>query len=75
MIFFASKKPVKKKKVDPLYEAAKREMFAALAQRDQMLDNFNNCLPEFFDLANQELTLAQAHLSVCIKRVKMLEAS
>ena len=34
-------------------EVARQELFAATRHRDRMLTNFNNALPEFFEIANQ----------------------
>lgn len=54
-------------------EVARQELFAAVRHRDRMLTNFNNALPEFFDIANQELTIAQMTVDVRMKKVKLLE--
>lgn len=54
-------------------EVARQELFAAVRHRDRMLTNFNNALPEFFDIANQELTIAQMIVDVRMKKVKLLE--
>lgn len=53
-------------------EVACQELFAATRHRDRMLTNFNNALPEFFEIANQELTIAQMTVDVCMKKVKLL---
>ena len=55
-------------------EVARQELFAATRYRDRMLTNFNNALPEFFEIANQELTIAQMTVDVCMKKVKLLTA-
>ena len=55
-------------------EVARQELFAATRHRDRMLTNFNNALPEFFDVANEELTIAQMQVNVLMKKVKLLEA-
>lgn len=55
-------------------EVARQELFAAARHRDRMLTNFNNALPEFFEIANQELTIAQMTVDVCMKKVKLLTA-
>ena len=55
-------------------EVARQELFAAARYRDRMLTNFNNALPEFFEIANQELTIAQMQLDVCMQKVKLLSA-
>ena len=55
-------------------EVARQELFAATRHRDRMLTNFNNALPEFFEIANQELTIAQMTVDVCMKKVKLLTA-
>lgn len=54
-------------------EVARQELFVAVRHRDRMLTNFNNALPEFFDIANQELTIAQMTVDVRMKKVKLLE--
>lgn len=54
-------------------EVARQELFAAVRHRDRMLTNFNNALPEFFEIANQELTIAQMTVDVRMKKVKLLE--
>lgn len=55
-------------------EVARQELFAATRYRDRMLTNFNNALPEFFDVANEELTIAQMQVNVLMKKVKLLGA-
>lgn len=55
-------------------EVARQELFAATRHRDRMLTNFNNALPEFFDVANEELTIAQMQVNVLMKKVKLLGA-
>ena len=55
-------------------EVARQELFAATRNRDRMLTNFNNALPEFFEIANEELTIAQMTVDVCMKKVKLLTA-
>ena len=55
-------------------EVARQELFAATRHRDRMRTNFNNALPEFFDVANEELTIAQMQVNVLMKKVKLLEA-
>lgn len=55
-------------------EVARQELFAATRHRDRMLTNFNNALPEFFEVANEELTIAQMQVNVLMKKVKLLGA-
>ena len=55
-------------------EVARQELFAATRHRDRMLINFNNALPEFFEIANEELTIAQMQVDVLMKKVKLLGA-
>lgn len=53
-------------------EVARQELFAATRHRDRMLANFNNAMPEFFEVANEELTLAQMQVDILTKKVKLL---
>ena len=55
-------------------EVARQKLFAATRHRDRMLTNFNNALPEFFEIANEELTIAQMQVDVLMKKVKLLGA-
>jgi hypothetical protein len=62
-------------KVPTALDMAREEFFAAVAERNRILENFDNVLPEFFDIANAELTAATMAVDVCTKKVKMLEAT
>ena len=63
---------MKKKELNAL-DLAREEMFAATEYRDRMIDNFNNALPEFFEVANLELTIAQLQVDTCLKKLKLLQ--
>lgn len=60
------------KKVKTPYEVAVDNFFSAAAGVRRAQTNFDNALPEFFEIANEELSIAIAHLSACEKKVKAL---
>lgn len=64
---------MKKNEKYSLYYEAIKAVHEAVKHREAMLDNFNNCEPEFFDIANSELTIANMNLEICLKKARMLE--
>lgn len=55
----------------PYDEAVKEFHKATEAYRSAQL-NFQNAMPEFFEIANRELTLAQARVDTAMQRVRLL---
>lgn len=53
--------------------SAREELFAAIENRKRALVNFNNALPEYFEIANNELTAANLAVDMCMRKLKMLE--
>ena len=47
-------------------------IFAAAEAVRQAQQNFDNASPEYFEIANKELTLAKEHFDVVWKKVKLL---
>lgn len=62
----------KKEVVKTPFEVAVDEFFNAAAGVRQAQSNFDNAEPEFFEIANEELTLAKERLRVAGMKVKML---
>lgn len=62
---------MKNKALTP-YEIAVQEVFNASVAVRQAMSNFNNATPEYFIIANQELTTAQQRYSIAVQKVKML---
>ena len=58
--------------INPEQENAIRELMEAKAQLNCAISNFNNCIPEFFDIANQELTIAEMQFNTHLKKIKTL---
>lgn len=56
-----------------LQMSAREELFAAIENRKRALVNFDNALPEYFEIANNELTAANLAVDMCMKKLKMLE--
>ena len=55
------------------YEVAKNELFAASAALRQAESNFNYADPSFFEIANEELTMAKKRYSVAVQKVKQMQ--
>ena len=53
-------------------ESAREELHQAKKRVEQMRTNFDNALPEFFEIANMELTIAEQQLRACYMKVKLL---
>lgn len=62
----------KKEVVKTPFEVAVDEFFSAAAGVRHAQANFDNAVPEFFDIANEELALAKERLRVAGMKVKML---
>ncbi len=54
------------------FEMATAEFRSAVAEVQRTRINFNNAIPEFFEIANKELSIAMNKLEVAHKKVKML---
>ena len=53
-------------------DLAKKDFFNA---RDALIlaeTNFNNCVEDFFEIANMELSLAKMRVALCEKKVRLL---
>lgn len=46
----------------------------ALEELSAAESNFDNALPDFLDIANEELTIAKNKVDVIIKKIKKIEA-
>lgn len=55
-----------------LLQATKEELNSALRDLEIAQLNFDNALPEFFNVANTELTIAQLKVDVLLTKAKML---
>ncbi len=62
----------KKVKEPTPYELAVEQVRAATRHRDRMRANFENCLPEYFDVADAELRMAEDALNTAIIKVKLM---
>lgn len=62
----------KKNEFDEELYNAKKELFAATQIRDRAYVNFNNANSDFFEIANEEYTIAQMYVDLCMKKVKMM---
>jgi hypothetical protein len=62
----------KKKVVLTAYEAAVQEFHRATEEYLLAQENFSNALPEYFDIANRELTIAKVAVDTSLKKVKRL---
>lgn len=62
------------KQVKSAYETAIEEFFQAVENVKHAQSNFNNALPEFFEIANSELTIAQMKCDIAQKKVRQLKA-
>ncbi len=63
---------MKKEKSKTVFELAVEEFFSAAAEVRRARTNFNNATPEFFEVANAELSVAIAKFEAIQKKVKML---
>lgn len=54
-------------------EMAIDEFRSAVAEVQRARINFDNAIPEFFEIANKELSIAMNKLEVIYKKVKMLK--
>ena len=61
-----------KRKVKTEFENGVESFFAAAEAVRQAQQNFDNASPEYFEIANKELTLAKEHFDVIGKKVKLL---
>ena len=59
-------------KVKSEFENGVESFFAAAEAVRQAQQNFDNAFPEYFEIANKELTLAKEHFDVIGKKVKLL---
>lgn len=73
MLFFKRRKPVEQ--VPSALEIARAEFHAAVERRNHILENFDNVLPEYFEVANAELTAATMEVDACTKKLKIIQAS
>ena len=55
------------------YEIAVKDFFAATRELQRAQSNFDNALPEYFEIANDELTIARTRVDVCNKKLKALQ--
>lgn len=62
---------MKKEKAKTPFEIAVDEFFNAAKEVRRAEENFNNASPEFFDIANEELTIAKKNYELAGKKVKM----
>lgn len=67
------RKPVEK--VPTALEIAREELYVAIEHRKHVIENFNNVLPEYFEVANAELTAATMEVDACVKKLKIIEAT
>lgn len=67
------RKPVEK--VPIALEIAREELYVAIEHRKHVIENFNNVLPEYFEVANAELTAATMEVDACVKKLKIIEAT
>ena len=63
-----------RKKCSERYIEAARAMREAIEDRDIKLNNFHNCTPEFFEVANRELTMAQERVDICLSKYRQMSA-
>ena len=54
------------------YEMAMHDFQAATREYQRAQTNFNNALPEYFEIANDELTIARTRLDACHKKLKAM---
>ena len=71
MSLFKRRKPVEQLSA---LETARMEFYMAVERRNDMLKNFDNVLPEYFEVANAKLTAATMEVDACAKRLKILQA-
>lgn len=61
----------KKKEVQPSeQEMLMRQFIDAKNELKVAESNFNNCFPEFFEIANDELTLAQQRIKIVSQKLR-----
>lgn len=73
-----SGKIFKKKEVETINskeEILRDELDDALLTLKIAETNFDNALPEFLDIANEELTIAKKRVEVIIKKIKKISKS
>lgn len=63
-----------KSKPISLLDATKEELFRSIRELQAAKDNFDNAIPEFFEVANIELTIAQQRVDALILKCKLLAA-
>lgn len=62
-----------KKKVElTLRDIVVQDFFSAARELERAQVNFDNAIPEYFEIANAELTIAKLRLDVCAKKIKAL---
>lgn len=61
-----------KQKVKSEFEVGVDSFFAAADALRQAQSNFNNADPEYFEIANAELTIAKENFDIIAKKVKLL---
>ena len=54
-------------------QMAQQELFAAIENRKRVLVNFDNAEPEYFEIANNELTAANLAVDMCMRKLKLLQ--
>ena len=59
MLFLKKRKPVET--VPTAMDIAREELYAAIAQRNLVLANFDNVAPEYFEIANAD-QIGRAHV-------------
>jgi hypothetical protein len=62
----------KKQVVPTAYDEAVQEFHKANAVYQHAQANFANALPEYFDIANRELSIARASVDLAMRKVKLL---
>lgn len=84
LLYICNKEKEKEREVEYMYlkkvkavnaialESAKEELFQAKERLEQKRTNFDNALPEFFEVANMELDIAEQQLRACIMKVRLL---
>jgi hypothetical protein len=67
-LFFMRKKVI----LVTAYDDAVKEFRKATADYHTAQVNFSNALPEYFEIANRELTIAQARVDMAMQKIRIL---
>jgi hypothetical protein len=54
------------------YDEAVKEFHQATAALHFAQENFRNAMPEYFEIANRELSMAQARVDMAMQKVRLL---